>query len=81
MRLPVLRRSAPRPSARARLAAQAIVLAAVVAGTSGFAALHKQVVLEVDGSASTVTAFGRTVADVLAGSGVEVAAHDSVSAA
>ena len=81
MRLPVLRRSAPRPSARARLAAQAIVLAAVVAGTSGFAALHKQVVLEVDGSASTVTAFGRTVADVLAGSGVEVAAHDSVSPA
>jgi uncharacterized protein YabE (DUF348 family) len=61
-----------------RLAAQAAVLAAVVAGTTGFAALHKQIVVEVDGQSHAVTAFGRTVGDVLAGQGVVVGAHDSV---
>ncbi len=67
-----------RLTARTRLAAQAAVLAAVVAGTTGFAALHKQIVVEVDGQSHTVTAFGRTVGDVLAGQGVVVGAHDSV---
>lgn len=63
---------------RYRLAAQAGVLALVVAGTTGFAALHKQVVVEVDGTARTVTVFGRTVGDVLAAQQVEVGAKDVV---
>ncbi len=80
MRLTALRRPA-RPSARTRLVAQALVLAAVVAGTTGFAALHKQVDLSVDGQSSSVTVFGRTVADVLASQGVEVGERDVVSPA
>ena len=63
---------------RYRLAAQAGVLALVVAGTTGFAALHKQVVVEVDGKARTVTVFGRTVGDVLAAQQIEVGANDVV---
>ncbi len=74
----MLRRTLRRPSGDGRLVAQALVLAAVVAGTSGFAALHKQVVLEVDGSRSSVTAFGRSVADVLAAQGITVDARDVV---
>jgi uncharacterized protein YabE (DUF348 family) len=61
-----------------RLAVQAAVLAAVVGGTSGFVALHRQVTLEVDGTTSEVTAFGRTVADVLDATGVTVGEHDTV---
>lgn len=72
------RRAKPRPSGDVRLLAQALVLAAVVAGTSGFAALHKQVVLEVDGSRTDVSAFGRTVGDVLSAQGIEVDARDVV---
>ncbi len=72
------RRALRRPSGDARLLAQALVLAAVVAGTSGFAALHKQVVLEVDGSRSDVSAFGRTVGDVLSAQGIEVGVRDVV---
>lgn len=65
-------------SPRVRLAVQAAVLAAVVGGTSGFVALHRQVTLEVDGTTSEVTAFGRTVADVLDATGVTVGEHDTV---
>lgn len=72
------RRALRRPSGDTRLLAQALVLAAVVAGTSGFAALHKQVVLEVDGSRTAVSAFGRTVGDVLSARGVVVGARDVV---
>ncbi len=72
------RRALPLPSGTGRLVAQALVLAAVVAGTSGFTALHKQVVLEVDGSRTSVSAFGRTVGDVLAAQGVSVGARDVV---
>jgi uncharacterized protein YabE (DUF348 family) len=63
---------------RYRLAAQAAVLTLVVAGTTGFVALHKQVVVEVDGTAQTVTVFGRTVGDVLAAQRIEVGAKDVV---
>ncbi|WP_081784838.1 ubiquitin-like domain-containing protein [Cellulomonas sp. KRMCY2] len=63
---------------RGRLAAQAVVLALVVAGTSAFAALNKTITLDVDGSVSTVNAFGRTVADVLETQGVAVADGDLV---
>ena len=72
------RRALHRPPGDARLVAQALVLAAVVAGTSGFAALHKQVVLEVDGTRSSVSAFGRTVGDVLSAQGVVVDSRDVV---
>ena len=54
------------------------MLASVVAGSSGFAALHKQVVLEVDGSRTSVSAFGRTVGDVLAAQGIDVDERDVV---
>lgn len=63
---------------RARLAAQASVLALVVGGTTAFATLHKTVTLDVDGTVTTVSAFGRTVDDVLAAQGVEVAERDLV---
>lgn len=74
----VPRRSPTRPSGDGRLLAQALVLAAVVAGTSGFAALHKQVELEVDGTRTSVSAFGRTVGDVLEAQGIEVDERDIV---
>lgn len=64
---------------RGRLAAQAVVLALVVAGTSAFAALHKTITLDVDGSVTTVDAFGRTVADVLEAEGIAVAVGDLVA--
>ncbi|WP_250446761.1 resuscitation-promoting factor [Actinotalea sp. C106] len=64
--------------ARLRLVAQGLVLGLVVAGTSAFAVLHQTVVLEVDGERTTVSTFGRTVADVLAAGGVEVGDRDLV---
>lgn len=70
-----------RGSQRGRLAAQASVLALIVAGTTAFATLHKTVTLDVDGELSTVSAFGRTVEDVLDAHGVDVGARDLVSPA
>ncbi|MCU1432657.1 MAG: hypothetical protein JWP95_1762 [Actinotalea sp.] len=64
--------------ARGRLAAQALVLALVVGATSAFALLHKTVTLDVDGTTTTFSGFGRTVADVLAASDVAVADGDLV---
>jgi len=61
-----------------RLAAQAAVLAVLVAGTTAFATLHKTLTLDVDGQVSTVSAFGRTVGDVLGAEGVEVGERDLV---
>lgn len=82
MRLPsIVTRPGGRWSERGRVAAQAVVLAMVVGGTSAFAVLHKTVTLDVDGEVSTVTAFGRTVEDVLAGHGVEVSGADLVAPA
>lgn len=66
---------------RLRPALQAFVLALVVAGTSAFTVLHKTVTVEVDGERSTVSAFGRTVADVLEEHGVAVSERDLVSPA
>ena len=63
---------------RGRLAAQAAILTLLVAGTTAFATLHKTVTLDVDGEISTVSAFGRTVGDVLAAQGVEVGERDLV---
>lgn len=54
------------------------MLALLVAGTTAFATLHKTVTLDVDGQVSTVSAFGRTVGDVLAAQGVEIGERDLV---
>jgi uncharacterized protein YabE (DUF348 family) len=62
-----------------RLAAQALALTGLVAGTAAFASFDKSVDLTVDGRTSTVHAFGGTVADVLADQGISVGAHDIVS--
>ncbi|WP_273652173.1 ubiquitin-like domain-containing protein [Cellulomonas fimi] len=61
--------------------ARAVVLALVVGVTSAFAVLHKEVTLDVDGRAVEVQAFGRTVADVLEGSDVQVGERDLVAPA
>ena len=65
-------------AARGRLAAQALVLALVVGGTSAFAMLHKTVTLDVDGTTTAFSGFGRTVEDILEASDVEVAEGDLV---
>ncbi|QHT58149.1 DUF348 domain-containing protein [Cellulomonas sp. H30R-01] len=59
--------------------ARAVVLALVVGVTSAFAVLHKEVTLDVDGRSVEVQAFGRTVADVLEGSDVQVGERDLVA--
>lgn len=69
-----------RPSGRTgRLAAQGLVLALVAGGTSAFAVMHKTVTVDVDGTPVEVTAFGRTVGDILAGGGIEVTDKDLVA--
>lgn len=74
------RRAAPRDlrGERIRLAAQALVLALIVGGTVGFASLHKTVTLDVNGHVTTVSGFGRTVADLLDAEGVVVGPRDLV---
>lgn len=68
------------PRSRAlRLGAQAMALALVAAGTTAFAGLHKNVTVEVNGTAVEVSAFGRTVGQVLAGSDITVGEHDLVA--
>ncbi|MCR6493738.1 ubiquitin-like domain-containing protein [Cellulomonas sp. P24] len=71
-----------RPGPRVvRLAAQGLVLALVAGGTSAFAVMHKSVTVDVDGHDVHVTAFGKTVQDVLKGSGITVGAGDAVTPA
>lgn len=74
------RRRAARPARPARftVAAQAFVLALVIAGTAAFATLDKTVTLEVDGRTTTVDVVARTVGDALDAQGVEVSAEDVV---
>ena len=67
------------PSSRLRqVAAHLGVLAIVAGGTSAFAVMHKTVTVDVDGHVMSKSAFGRTIGDVLAGSGVPVASRDRV---
>lgn len=73
------RRAARARDRAARTAAQAVVLALVAGGTSAFAAMHKDVTVDVDGTEVQVQAFGRTVADVLAAGDIEVAEGDLVA--
>jgi uncharacterized protein YabE (DUF348 family) len=62
-----------------RLAAQAVAITGLVAGTAAFASFDKSVDLTVDGKTSTVHTFGSTVADVLSDRGISVGEHDLVS--
>ncbi|QCB95430.1 ubiquitin-like domain-containing protein [Cellulomonas shaoxiangyii] len=48
-------------------------------GTTAFAALHKDVTVDVDGREVEVQAFGRTVGDVLAAAEIEVGERDLVA--
>ncbi|NCT92338.1 DUF348 domain-containing protein [Cellulomonas sp. APG4] len=72
-------RTVVRARAHRRTVAQALVLSLVVAGTAAFASLHKTVTLDVDGDVRTVSAFGRTVGDVLEAHDVVVGPRDLVS--
>ena len=62
-----------------RVTAQGLVLTLVMAGTTAFATLHQTVELDVDGTTTTVSGFGRTVGDLLAAEGVEVGPGDLVA--
>ena len=75
----------PRPAAVTRrrrltkLGAQGLALVLVAGATTAFAGLHKTVTVEVDGSPVQVTAFGRTVGQVLAAGDIEVGQDDLVA--
>jgi uncharacterized protein YabE (DUF348 family) len=57
---------------------QAIVVTALVGGTTAFVAFDKTVTVSVDGKVTEVRSFGRTVGDVLAHQGITVGPHDLV---
>ncbi|MDQ1619485.1 MAG: resuscitation-promoting factor RpfB [Actinomycetota bacterium] len=61
------------------LLVQALVVTALVAGTTAFVALDKTVTISIDGRHTTVKTYARTVGDVLAGEGIHVDEHDLVS--
>lgn len=72
---------AARRSRRVRLGAQGLALVLVAGATTAFAGLHKTVTVEVDGTPVQVTAFGRTVAQVLAAGDIAVGDQDLVAPA
>lgn len=57
---------------------QAVVVTALVGGTTAFVAFDKTVTVSVDGQVSEVRSFGRTVGDVLAHQGIRVGPRDLV---
>ncbi len=57
------------------------IVVAVGGSTIGYAALSKSVTLSLDGQATTVSAQGQTVADVLAAEGIELSEKDLVAPA
>ena len=61
-----------------RVLAQALVLATLAGGTTVFTTMHKTVTIEVNGELRTVSAFGRTVDDILDGHLVELGENDQV---
>ncbi|MCO7274106.1 ubiquitin-like domain-containing protein [Cellulosimicrobium cellulans] len=61
-----------------RLAARGVVVASLVVVTGAFASLQKSVTLDVDGELYDVSAYGRTVAEVLDYQDVTVGAEDLV---
>jgi uncharacterized protein YabE (DUF348 family) len=66
-------------SRRLRVGAQVLALTLVAGATTAFAGLHKTVTVEVDGSTVEVTAFGRTVGQVLAAGDITVGDQDLVA--
>ncbi|WP_245861922.1 ubiquitin-like domain-containing protein [Sanguibacter antarcticus] len=73
-----VRGAAPQVPRPVRLVAQTVILATIVSGTTAFTTLHKSVTLEVNGDVRTVSVFGRTVDDVLAGQVVDLSANDKI---
>ncbi len=61
-----------------RLAAQGVVVASLVVATGAFATMHKSVTIDVDGELYDVSAYGRTVAQVLDYQNLAVGADDLV---
>jgi resuscitation-promoting factor RpfB len=70
-----------RTSKAALAAAGAIALAAVIGTTVGYAAMGKDVTLNVDGHVEHVTADGDTVGQVLKDQGISLRSHDEVAPA
>ena len=68
-----------RRTRRLRLGAQGLALVLVAGATTAFAGLHKTVTVEVDGETVEVTAFGRTVGQVLAAGDITVGDQDLVA--
>lgn len=64
-----------------KLACQAAVLVALVAGLMAFVTANKTVTLVVDGQTSSVSAFGGSVANVLERADVNVTAEDHITPA
>ncbi len=62
-----------------RLGAQGAALLLVAGATTAFAGLHKTVTVEVDGAPVEVSAFGRSVGQVLAAGDITVGEHDLVA--
>jgi resuscitation-promoting factor RpfB len=63
------------------LGAQVLVLTLVTGASTAFAFLHTSVTVDVDGTPVQVTAFGRTVGDVLDDAGIEAGERDLVAPA
>ncbi|PRY15280.1 resuscitation-promoting factor [Kineococcus rhizosphaerae] len=70
-----------RSSKTVRLVAGGTCLAAVVGGTVAVTALDKDVTIDADGTRTQASAFGGTVADVLADQHITVGEHDIVAPA
>lgn len=64
-----------------QIAGQAVVITALVGGTSAFVGMSRSVTVTVDGEPEEVRTFGRTVDDVLTAQGVETHTGDVVSPA
>jgi uncharacterized protein YabE (DUF348 family) len=62
-------------------AVQALVVTAMVVGTTAFVTFDKSVTLTLDGRTEQVRSFGRTVGDVLQARGIEVGPNDLVAPA
>jgi uncharacterized protein YabE (DUF348 family) len=70
-----------RKSKAALVGAGAVALAAVIGTTVGYAAMGKDVTLNVDGHVEHVTADGDTVGQVLKDQGISLRSHDEVAPA
>ena len=68
-------------SKAALVVAAAVALAAVIGTTVGYAAMGKDVTLNVDGRIEHVRATGDTVGDVLDSQGISLGSHDEVAPA